>query len=171
MEEKIILKFIEDGITDPDIIYNRINEPEKYVSTKSESNIINYHKEESKSSFKKNYKWCKYHKVRTHNDSECMAQKNKKPDINSINTVSEYHLPYIFIKFKSNNLIKILLDSGACQSFISSDLIDKEDWKIDSKENQIKTTATGEEQNMIGISTFVLKSNDYKINLKINLRI
>ncbi|KAG0428954.1 hypothetical protein DMUE_5775 [Dictyocoela muelleri] len=60
-----------------------------------------------------------------------------------INKLSNYVLPYIYIKSKNDNILEILIDSGATSSFIKQSIAERENWSIiDTNRSHIKT-ATG----------------------------
>ncbi|KAG0439588.1 hypothetical protein DMUE_2327 [Dictyocoela muelleri] len=127
IDEKVLLKIIADGITEPEKIFERINEVEKFILSRTNTNI---HKEKfpvQKINSKYNKKWCKFHQSKTHNDDECLVQKNSK---NKINNIKNYLLPFIYAKSPLSRNIKILIESGASSSFINANLIEEKLKKI-----------------------------------------
>ncbi|KAG0434083.1 hypothetical protein DMUE_5308 [Dictyocoela muelleri] len=60
-----------------------------------------------------------------------------------INKLANYVLPYIYIKSNNDNILKILIDSGARSSFIKQSIAERENWSIiDTNRSQIKTATS-----------------------------
>ncbi|KAG0436421.1 hypothetical protein DMUE_4237 [Dictyocoela muelleri] len=129
IDENVVLKLVSDGITDPTIVYERINKFEKYEFSKETSFKKSYKKIFHDINFKKSNKWCKLVKSKYHDDNECIVHKRNSEQ--KINNVKNYSLPFIFANLNLYNPLKILIDSGAEKLFINYNIIKRSNFKID----------------------------------------
>ncbi|KAG0439232.1 hypothetical protein DMUE_2578 [Dictyocoela muelleri] len=102
IEDSILTKFISEGITDFDKIYERMVDNENFIISKHVNNEKGNPKNKVRNLANNEKKWCRYHKVNTHNNNECLVQKKVKGE-EKINKLSDYSLPYIFIKSTNQN--------------------------------------------------------------------
>ncbi|KAG0435671.1 hypothetical protein DMUE_4605, partial [Dictyocoela muelleri] len=108
LNEDILLKFISEGVLDVESIFRRIMETEKFICEKPNNHSENFERKVNKNSLKIKNKWCNYHRVKSHNDKECLTQKKKKYN-DSLNNVSNFSLPFIYINLNSKSIIKALI--------------------------------------------------------------
>ncbi|KAG0436897.1 hypothetical protein DMUE_3984, partial [Dictyocoela muelleri] len=78
IDRRILFKFMSEDLTSPNLILSRIAETEKYIlSNIKNSENVNVHNLYRNTNEVKE-KWCKFHKVKTHDNDECLAQKRNK---------------------------------------------------------------------------------------------
>ncbi|KAG0435475.1 Retrovirus-related Pol polyprotein from transposon 17.6, partial [Dictyocoela muelleri] len=164
IDENVLLKLALDGITEPDKVYERINDFEKFLLSKIKD-IKSMNKIEQK---KVKNKWCDLHKSKSHSNDQCLVQK--KDAKNKINHINDYTLLYIFINSLFSKYTKVLIDSGASKSFINFDIINKKGISF-SKESKINIkTATGQTQTTLGTIDMYMKiENEDEFNVKLNI--
>ncbi|KAG0436863.1 UBA domain-containing protein Mud1 [Dictyocoela muelleri] len=133
LPDDLLLKYSELGIYDAEKIIERISETEKLILALEESkksSINNIELSESNTEPIKR-KWCRFHKSKTHDDKDCIAQKSNQTKIKNgkekpkINNIKLYTLPYIFFNLLDGHIVKALVDSGASFSFINSNICRK----------------------------------------------
>ncbi|KCZ80035.1 hypothetical protein H312_02553, partial [Anncaliia algerae PRA339] len=135
LDNKCRVKFIEDGIQEIEIIMRRISEVERFLIEKNHK-PPQQNTEHSREIRRDKYKtkFCHYHKTASHNDTECLAQKNttgngdrKKYKASVIKDSSSYSSLIklnIFLE-SSKNVIEALIDSGATRCYINSEVCAK----------------------------------------------
>ncbi|KAG0435282.1 Transposon Tf2-6 polyprotein, partial [Dictyocoela muelleri] len=171
INEDIHLKFISDGICDVENIFNRIMETEKFIyGNPIYSQGINV-KKENKFRIKPKNKWCRLHRVKSHDDKECLAQKKNFKSNESLNNIYNYLLPFIYVNFNKDTVIKVLIDSGATKSFIKSKLLSKKQIDTLINSNQIIKTATGGIDNILGEIKFSIQLKNKNIHFNQNFSV
>ncbi|KAG0433575.1 hypothetical protein DMUE_5402 [Dictyocoela muelleri] len=170
IEDAILTKFISEGITDFDKIYERMVETENFIISKHVNNEKGNPKNKVGNLANNEKKWCRYHKVNTHNNNECLVQ-NKVKVKEKINKISDYSLPYIFIKSTNQNTLKLLIDSGSTSSFINHNTLEEEKWPISYTEPIEIKTATGETCSLTGKTKCVIKIIGKETPLEVTFKV